>query len=226
MGHLYVVSIPSAAAARSRRTQDARSADMNGLAASARAMLMGDMCALRFTRLTPESLPAVEPWFDDRETIRFLGDRNWVRRALRLVHETPGTEYRGRTVVGRDVWMIIFKHIPVGFIEVERYDDRCAECALVVAPAMRRQGIGRAILDAVWERPELAEVEELIGGVEPENVASRRCLEAAGFRLSSEPDKEGMLQGTRARSGSGPAAAPERAAMSPKIHAPSDTMAP
>jgi RimJ/RimL family protein N-acetyltransferase len=156
------------------------------------------MCTLRFTPLRAELLPEVEPWFDDPETIRFLGDRNWVRRALRLVDETPGTQYRGRTVVGRDVW-IIFKQVPVGFIDVERYDDGRAGCALVVAPGMRCQGIGRAILAAVWERPELTDVEELIGGVEPENVASRRCLEAAGFRLSSEPDEEGMLQGACTR---------------------------
>jgi RimJ/RimL family protein N-acetyltransferase len=165
--------------------------------------LMGDMCALQFIQFTARLLPEVEPWFDDPETIRFLGDRNWVRRALRLVEETPGTEYRGRMVLGRDVW-IIFKRVPVGFIDVERYDDGRAGCALVVAPAMRCQGIGRAILEAVWECPELADVEELIGGVEPDNVASRRCLEAAGFRLSSEPDEEGMLQGACARPSDAP----------------------
>jgi RimJ/RimL family protein N-acetyltransferase len=161
-------------------------------------MLRGDMRMFQFTRFTAELLPEVEPWFDDSETIRFLGDRDWVRRALRLVDETPGTQYRGRTVLGRDVW-IVFRQVPVGFLDVERYDDGRAGCALVVAPAMRCQGIGRAILEAVWELPELADVEELIGGVEPENVASRRCLEAAGFRLSSEPDDEGMLQGACAR---------------------------
>src|SRR5262249_1984589 len=143
-------------------------------------------------------LPQVESWFDDPETIRFLGDRNWVRRALRLVDETPGKEYRGRTVLGRDVWIIV-NQVPVGFIDVERYDDGRAAGALLVAPAMRRQGSGRAIREAVWERPELADVRELIGGVEPENAASRRCLDAAGFRLSSEPDEEGMLRGVCAR---------------------------
>lgn len=156
------------------------------------------MCALRFAPLTADLLPEVEPWFDNPETIRFLGDRNWIRRELRLVDETPGTEYRGRMVVGRDVW-VISEQVPIGFIDVERYDDNRAGCVIVVAPAMRRQGIGRAILDAVWERPELASVEELILGVEPENMASRRCLTAAGFRLSPEPDEEGMLQGARTR---------------------------
>jgi RimJ/RimL family protein N-acetyltransferase len=164
----------------------------------ARAIVMSDMRPLRFAPLTIDLLPEIEPWFDDRETIRFLGDRAWIRRELRLVNETPGTEYRGRRVVGRNVWAI-FDEVPVGIIDVERYDDGRAGCVIVVAPARRSQGIGRTILDAVWDRPELADVEELIGGVEPENVASRRCLAAAGFRLAREPDEEGMLNGARTR---------------------------
>src|SRR5262249_56632451 len=80
--------------------------------ASSRGMLMGDMCTLEFTQLTAELLPQVESWFDDPETIRFLGDRNWVRRALRLVDETPRKEDRGRTVLGRDV-CIILTHVPL-----------------------------------------------------------------------------------------------------------------
>ena len=159
---------------------------------------MSDMCVLRFASLTAGVLPEIEPCFDDPETIRFLGDRAWIRRALRLVDQTPGTEYRGRTVVGRDVW-VIYDHVPIGFIDVERYDDGRAGCAIVVAPALRGRDFGRAILGAVWERPELADVEELIGGVEPENLASRRCLAAAGFRLASDPDEEGMLNVARTR---------------------------
>jgi RimJ/RimL family protein N-acetyltransferase len=46
----------------------------------------------------------------------------------------------------------------------------------------------------LMRRPELHEVKLFEAGVEPENVASRRCLTAAGFSLRSEqPDFEGML---------------------------------
>jgi len=45
-----------------------------------------------------------------------------------------------------------------------------------------------------YGQPELRYVELFEAGVEPENTASRRCLEAAGFHLRSEqPDYEGML---------------------------------
>ena len=53
-------------------------------------------------------------------------------------------------------------------------------------------------------RSELAHVQLFEAGVEPENVASRRCLEAAGFRLrSDQPDFEGMLYYRAWRTGAG-----------------------
>lgn len=52
----------------------------------------------------------------------------------------------------------------------------------------------RADDDVGLFRPELRFVELFEAGVEPVNFASRRCLEAAGFRLrSDQPDFEGML---------------------------------
>jgi hypothetical protein len=49
-------------------------------------------------------------------------------------------------------------------------------------------------------RPALASVKLFEDGVEPENVACRRCLEQAGFCLHSrEPDYEGMLYQRAAR---------------------------
>jgi hypothetical protein len=53
---------------------------------------------------------------------------------------------------------------------------------------------GRPMVGAVLRSPELEFVAVLKAGVEPENAASRRCLEAAGFRLRvTEPDFEVML---------------------------------
>jgi hypothetical protein len=50
------------------------------------------------------------------------------------------------------------------------------------------------MIATLMRRPELGFVELFEAGVEPENTASRRCLDAAGFRLrSGQPDCEGML---------------------------------
>jgi RimJ/RimL family protein N-acetyltransferase len=50
------------------------------------------------------------------------------------------------------------------------------------------------MIAAMLARAELRDVELFEAGVEPQNTASRRCLDAADFELRSpEPDFEGML---------------------------------
>jgi RimJ/RimL family protein N-acetyltransferase len=50
------------------------------------------------------------------------------------------------------------------------------------------------MIRALVARPELWEVRLLEAGVEPENIASIRCLLAAGFQPhKTEPDYEAML---------------------------------
>jgi ribosomal protein S18 acetylase RimI-like enzyme len=159
---------------------------------------------LRFQALSAELIPSIEHWFDDPDTIRFLGGRSWIRRELRLLAELPGVDFRGHVTVGRDAWVACDAHGPVGFIDVERYDDGTAGLAIVVDPSRRCRGIGSAVLAEVWRRPELDGVHTLFGGVEQDNVASQRCFRAAGFTLASSPDDEGMLRATsigRATSG-------------------------
>ena len=66
--------------------------------------------------------------------------------------------------------------------------------AFVIAPGLRGRGLGRAMIAAMIARSELRDVELFEAGVEPQNTASRRCLEAAGFEQgSARPDVEGML---------------------------------
>jgi hypothetical protein len=82
---------------------------------------------------------------------------------------------------------------------------------------------------ALLARPELAFVELFEAGVEPDNVACRRCLKAAGFCVHSpEPDCEGMLYYraatprsawgcTTARRSSAPAIGSERRSTSQRV---------
>jgi RimJ/RimL family protein N-acetyltransferase len=83
---------------------------------------------------------------------------------------------------------------PDGAIIVDSIDVATGSIAFVVDPAVRRGGLGRAMINILVRQPELSFVEQFEAGVEPGNIASRRCLEAAGFRLrSAHPDCEGML---------------------------------
>ena len=48
------------------------------------------MSALRLVPFTAGALLVVEPWFDDAETRRWLGDRRWPSMILRLAAGPPG----------------------------------------------------------------------------------------------------------------------------------------
>ncbi len=83
---------------------------------------------------------------------------------------------------------------PDGPIILDSIDVGTGSIAFVVDPAMRCGGLGRALIGARMRQPELSFVELFEADVEPENIASRRCLEGGGFRLrSAQPDYEGML---------------------------------
>lgn len=147
-----------------------------------------------FTPITPDLIHEIEPWFDDPETQRFLGNREWVRRTLALVRESPGMEFRGQRVLARHVWVVHEAGRAVALVDVEPYADATAGIALVVEPGVRGQGVGQRVLSSLGRLEELAEVEVLIGAIEAENIAARHCVEGAGFKVAEWEDEEGMLR--------------------------------
>jgi hypothetical protein len=76
--------------------------------------------------------------------------------------------------------------------------------AFAVDRALRRRGVELVMIAALLARPELAFVELFEAGVEPDNLACRRCLEGAGFCVRSpETNCEGMLYIRAARPAEG-----------------------
>jgi ribosomal protein S18 acetylase RimI-like enzyme len=161
-----------------------------------------------------QELPLVEPWFSDAETQRWLGGPEWPRLMLELA-DRPLREFRGALETGRFRWVGWDGADPVGYIDCGTYDrwttwdgEQVVEAmavesgavAFTVAPACRRLGYGLQLLHALFRAPEMAHVQLLGGGVEPENVASVACLRSAGFRPDSEePDFEGIVYYVRRR---------------------------
>ncbi len=153
-------------------------------------------------------------WFEDPDTQRFLGGADWPAAMLANANRSIGTTFRGATQTGARQYLALVADNPVGYIDCGTF-DRCTvydvegpdgpiitesidvatgSIAFVIDPQVGRCGLGRAMIAALTEQPELHRVELFEAGVEPANTASRRCLEAAGFRVrSEEPDFEGML---------------------------------
>jgi GNAT superfamily N-acetyltransferase len=128
-------------------------------------------------------LERVAPWFDDPETVRRLGGREWPQQLLALAD--PPRRCSFVAVEAAD---------PVALADVERQPDGRAAVALVVAPDRRNRGVGSALLRALAQDLAAQGVPELWGGVEAGNRASERCARNAGFAPASDgPDEEGFV---------------------------------
>ena len=130
-------------------------------------------------------LPLGETWFDDPETQRRLGDREWPRRLLALVAAPPAGTRRAAYVVFDDDTAVALVDV-----EIERTGE--VSFALAVAPERRRRGIAQSVVDALVERP-ATRARAIVAGVEQDNVASIRLLEACGFDRASGPDADGFV---------------------------------
>ena len=93
---------------------------------------------------------------------------------------------RGREVVG---WAALS---PVSNRGVYR---GVAELSVYVSPAQARQGIGRALLDALVSQSEAAGIWTLQTGVFPENSASLALHATCGFRVVGTRERIGAMRG-------------------------------
>jgi RimJ/RimL family protein N-acetyltransferase len=164
--------------------------------------------------LASADLPLITPWFEDPDTGRFLGGPEWPVQMLALAERSAGMMFRGARQLDSHQYLALAEGASVGYIDCGTF-DRCTvyggegpygpiiletidavtgAIAFVIAPELRGRGLGRAMIVAMIARSELRDVELFEAGVEPQNTASRHCLEAAGFAQgSARPDVEGML---------------------------------
>lgn len=92
------------------------------------------------------------------------------------------------------VWVAMEGREPVGYVMIEIEDGVGGE-SVAVRPDLRGNGYGAAILRALLDAPEASDAREIVATVCPNNRASRRCHEKAGFvQDGDEPDDEGLLR--------------------------------
>jgi RimJ/RimL family protein N-acetyltransferase len=175
---------------------------------------------------TRADLPIAAPWFQDPDARRYLGGPDWPAAMLDHSERAVGETFRGAVQIGAHHYLAEIDGRAVGYIDCGTFDRATVyggegpggpiitdslevttgSIAFAVDPAARRRGIGRRMIAALLARPELAFVELFEAGVEPENVAGRRCLERAGFwPHAPEPDYEGFLYYRAARPAREPA---------------------
>jgi RimJ/RimL family protein N-acetyltransferase len=92
-------------------------------------------------------------------------------------------------------WMVYDEGTPIGHIQVDIKENGMGYIGFVINPALRRRGYGKRMLTEFLVRPEISQVDRIIGEVESENIASVRCLLAAGFTpVNHLPTDKGFLR--------------------------------
>lgn len=89
----------------------------------------------------------------------------------------------------------------LGWAALSPVSSRCvyggvAEVSVYVAPDARGQGVGRLLLGALVEASEARGLWTLQAGIFPENAASVRLHEQAGFRVVGRRERIGQQHGT------------------------------
>jgi phosphinothricin acetyltransferase len=88
----------------------------------------------------------------------------------------------------------------VGFVAVSAVSDRCVyggvvEDSVYVAESARGAGVGRLLLQQLISSTERAGIWTIQSGIFPENDASLRLHERAGFRVVGRRERLGQLNG-------------------------------
>ena len=111
-----------------------------------------------------------------------------------------GNDWFGKKLPG-----LVFKAVDdggqlLGWCAVSKVSDRCAyrgvaEVSVYVAEAARGQGTGMALMERLVQATEEAGIWTLQAGIFPENSASIRLHEKAGFRVVGVREKLGQMNG-------------------------------
>ena len=137
---------------------------------------------IAFRPFQAADMTVVGVWFGDADTARWVEPPNeaWV------AHVTGGTRARA--------WIASRDGGDVGLVQADWDADRTAFVSLVVDPAQRGRGIGRAVQHA-WLATLGRDFARVEGRIEPANVAAVRCALHSGFTLTSAtPDEDGFLR--------------------------------
>lgn len=154
---------------------------------------------LNYRELTEVDAAAIEPWFNDPDTKKYLGDKKWLGRLLELVIEVPGKEFGKLTIKTRTAILADLDKKPVALVDLETYSDNTAGLALLVNPSFRNMGIAKQIHKDAWHFQQMRGINKIIGGVDPDNIASLKSLPKMHTKVSEKLNKDGQFSTVQTR---------------------------
>ncbi|MEV0685218.1 GNAT family protein [Nocardia sp. NPDC050378] len=157
---------------------------------------------IALTEYTSRDMPTLRRWWEDEDVLKYVHDLEHQLSPGALGSKVGTGKYLARPLVRymvRDA-----AGVAVGFVSVqvtgswtEREDDPVmppfhAGVNIVIDPLQQTKGFGSAALEAVFDRPELADVVTLGGSVDSRNEESLGMLRKLGF-VPAGPARNGMI---------------------------------
>jgi len=128
----------------------------------------------------------IADWFDDADTVRYLGGQQWLESALRF--ERPAPPEPGEATAAYAWLVVAADQQPVAVVAVAVSGARSAFLELAVAPTRRLRGVGKRVLTRLWTLPELANVDAIYGTIEADHPGAVRLAQSAGFTRTASVD--------------------------------------
>lgn len=124
-------------------------------------------------------------WSKDKITLQYLGGMFPLDNFIKFLLNAKN----------RLTYIAIHNSKYIGMVDVELYPkDKNAAVDILIAPEERGKGFGNIVLQKLIQDSEFEKYNKLDAFIEPENIASIRCFEKAGFcKIKNELDEDGMF---------------------------------
>lgn len=147
----------------------------------------------RLEVLNHSHLPILEAWFEDSEVHERMDGMLPLQEWFNYMADND-MYY---------AWMAYRGEQPVGAIFVE-LEDGTAYIGLMTEPALRSQGIGKAMVREVMALPEMESIKTWGAGIEEDNKACLACFKSLGYwSVAEEADEDGFYNLVYERSSEG-----------------------
>ena len=138
-----------------------------------------------FKKLKKEHQSRLQEWFKDKATRKHLGGMLPLEKCVNyMISSTDTLAY------------LVFKNDqPLGMVDIEfSPKEKTASISLLVNPYLRKKGLGTFILSAALQLDIYKNYSRLDAFIDPDNFASIKCFQKAGFqKMNEQPDEDGMF---------------------------------
>jgi len=138
-----------------------------------------------FKKLKKEHQIILQDWFKDKATRKHLGGMLPLENCVNYMISNPDTL----------AFLVFENEKSIGMVDIEiDPSEKTASISLLINPHYRKKGLGTLLLKTALQLDCYKNCTRLDAFIEPDNIASIKCFQKAGFeKINDLPDEDGMF---------------------------------